>query len=75
MSICPVAEIDVGVVVAVRYMLEKGFHTTIRGEKIFKQYYIHTLITVNVFDIICTSLGGENHGIQRRRQKNKGTHR
>lgn len=40
-----------------------------------KQNYIHTLTTVNVCDIICTSLGGENHGIQRRRQKNKGTHR
>lgn len=27
---------------------------------------IYTLTTVNVMDIICTSLGGESHGTERR---------
>ena len=36
---------------------------------------IYTLTTVNVMDIICTSLGGENHGMQRRCKKNKGAYK
>lgn len=54
---------------------KKDSHTAVRGGGFLKQYYIYTLTTVNVGDIIYTSLGGENHGIQRRCQKNKGAHK
>ena len=38
---------------------KKDSHTAIRGGGFLKQYYIHTLTTVNVYDIICLSLGGK----------------
>ena len=36
---------------------------------------IDILTSINVFDIISTSLGGECDGIKKRRQKNQSAHR
>ena len=44
------------------------------GDNVYIGPHVSIVENVKIGDIICTSLGGESHGIQRRRQKNKGAH-
>ena len=57
-------------IVAGKAQRGKGSHIAIRGgEEPIKEIYIDISTTVNVCDMICTSLGGGSHGFQRRRKK------